>query len=162
MAGKKRFKSSFMGGFKKAEVNAYIDNLINDFNIKTRDKDVENTVLKTKLQEVEAKYADVSAKYEATENDRKNIAGALISAQAKADSILVDAQKNYETELKDYDRMLDAEKEKLVEMKKQVRSVRTLILEIMKGFEESTSKIIEDEKTGGEDERAAGIAGKEQ
>lgn len=161
MAGKKRFRSSFMGGFKKSEVNGYIDNLINDFNIKTRDKDVENTVLKTKLQEIETKYNDAAARYEATENDRKSIAGALISAQAKAGSILIDAQKNYESELKDYDRMLDTEKEKLVDMKKQVRSVRNLILEVMKGFEESTDKIIDEEQAGGENEGVIGVVGKE-
>jgi cell division initiation protein len=135
-----------MGGFKKNDVNSYVDNLVNDFNTRLREKDIELSTIKSKLADLEIKHEDIAAKYEALEYDRQSIANALIQAQSKADRIVEDAQAKYKEELAEYDKMLNDEKEKIVEMKQQVRATRTLIVEILKNFEEQTGKIVQDDE----------------
>ena len=44
MAREKRFRTSFMGGFKKSDVNAYIERILKEFDEKLKSKDDEISV----------------------------------------------------------------------------------------------------------------------
>ena len=51
MPGEKRFRTSFMGGFKKSDVNSYIEKILTEFDGKLKDKDNEILSLKSQIGE---------------------------------------------------------------------------------------------------------------
>jgi len=57
MAGEKRFGTALFG-FKKTDVNSYIEKILREFDEKLKEKDNEITALKNQCRELRIKYED--------------------------------------------------------------------------------------------------------
>jgi cell division septum initiation protein DivIVA len=57
VAGEKKFGTS-MFGFKRADVNAYIERIIREFDQRLKEKDDENSTLKAQVKDLKTKYED--------------------------------------------------------------------------------------------------------
>jgi len=82
MAGEKRFGTALFG-FKKTDVNSYIEKILREFDEKLKEKDNEITALKNQCRELRIKYEDIARKAEQINMDRAKIADVLIKAQEK-------------------------------------------------------------------------------
>ena len=87
MAGEKRFRTSLFG-FKKADVNYYIEKILKEFENRLKAKDAEIDEAKDKGKEFRLKYEGIVDKAEQIETDRSKIASVLIKAEEKAEEIL--------------------------------------------------------------------------
>jgi len=92
MAGEKRFGTALFG-FKKTDVNSYIEKILREFDEKLKEKDNEITALKNQCRELRIKYEDIARKAEQINMDRAKIADVLIKAQEKAEMILQEAKR---------------------------------------------------------------------
>ena len=70
MAGEKRFSTS-MFGFRKSDVNLYIEKMLKEFDDKLKEKDKELSALKNQLQEYKTKYEELSEKADQINAERK-------------------------------------------------------------------------------------------
>ena len=92
MPGEKRFRTSFMGGFKKVDVNSYIEKILREFDDKLKEKDDEIVSLKNQSKDIRVKYEELTKKADQINDDRSKIADVLIKAQEKAELMLEDAR----------------------------------------------------------------------
>ena len=93
MPGEKRFRTSFMGGFKKADVNSYIEKILGEFDIKLKEKDDEISQLKSQNKDIRMRYEDLLRKADQINEDRAKIAEVLIKAQEQADIMMENARQ---------------------------------------------------------------------
>lgn len=130
MAGEKKFGTS-MFGFKRADVNAYIERVIREFDQRLRDKDEENANLKLRLNELQAKYDQLSQNAEYLIKEKEKIAGVLLQAQEKAEAMMIEAQDKALKEKVRLDQTLETEREKIVDIKRDLKSLKNHISEIL-------------------------------
>lgn len=142
-ARSKRFGIS-MFGFKKTDVNAYLERVIREFDQRLKEKEEENSRLKAELNELKEKYDRLSKEADTLMKDKEKIAGALLQAQEKADTILKEAQDNAMKEKMRLDRMLENEKEKIVDIKLEIKQLRNHILDILSKYEKQMDEVISD------------------
>lgn len=133
MAGEKKFGTS-MFGFKRADVNAYIERIIREFDHRLRDKDEENANLKNRLSELQAKYDQLSQSAEYLIKEKEKIAGVLLQAQEKAEAMMIEAQEKALKEKVRLDQTLESEREKIVDIKRDLKSLRNHICEILSKY----------------------------
>jgi len=148
MPGEKRFRTSFMGGFKKADVNAYIEKILGEFDAKLKEKDEEISQLKAQNKEIRAKYEELSKKEQQINEDRAKIAEVLIKAQEKADLMLENARKEAAEEKRRLEEAIEQDKERLVDIRQEIKVLKEEIVETLKRYESQLSTIV------GEDEQA--------
>lgn len=141
MAGEKRFGTSLFG-FKKADVNQYIEIILKEFDEKLKEKDEEINSLKSQGKEIKLKLEDFIQKSDQINEDRAKIAEVLIKAQEKADTILEDARLQSFDEKKKLEEMIEEEKEKLVDMKAEIKVLKSEVISTLKKYEGSLSEII--------------------
>jgi cell division septum initiation protein DivIVA len=141
MAGEKRFGTSLFG-FKKADVNQYIEIILKEFDEKLKEKDEEINSLKSHGKEIKAKLEDFILKSEQINEDRSKIAEVLIKAQEKADMIVEDARIQAIDEKKKLEEMIEGEKEKLVDMKAEIKILKAEVINTLKKYEGSLSDMI--------------------
>ena len=85
MAGQKRFGTSLFG-FKKKDVNNYIEKILQEFDRRLKEKDDEADSLKAKNMELSSKYEDLAKKAKQIDDNREKIADVLIKAEEKDES----------------------------------------------------------------------------
>lgn len=141
MAGEKRFRTSFFG-FKKSDVNLYIEKILTEFDGKLKDKDNEINALKNQGKEVKAKLEELMQKSDQLNEDRTKIAEVLIKAQEKADMIVEDARIQAVEEKNKLEGMVELEKEKLVDMKAELKALKSEVINTLKKYEGNLSEII--------------------
>lgn len=117
-----------MYGFKKSDVNVYIESLVRDFEVKIRQKETEIEILKSKLTELEAK-SDMNA------GDKAKIADVLIQARADADRIREEARISAENERKVLEEKVEIERQNLIRIKERVREFRLGISALLNEFD---------------------------
>ena len=134
MAGEKKFGTSTFG-FNKADVNAYIERIIREFEQRMREKDDENAALKAQVKELKTKYDQLSQDAETLMKEKEKIAGVLLQAQEKAEHMMAEAQDRALKEKTRLDQMLESEKEKIVDIKKELKGLKSQITDILCRFE---------------------------
>ncbi|KNY26999.1 membrane protein [Pseudobacteroides cellulosolvens] len=145
MSGEKRFGSSFMGGFAKSDVNAYIERMLKEFDDRLKQKDNEISMLKNQNRELRIKYEDLERRMSQVNEDRVKIADAIIIANEKAEAILEDARKEALEEKKKLEQTIESEKEKLVDVRRELKSLKSEVIQRLKKFEQQITEVIEDE-----------------
>lgn len=130
MAGEKKFGTT-MFGFKRTDVNAYIERVIREFDQRLRDKDEENANLKLRLKELQEKYDQLSQSAEFLIKEKEKIAGVLLQAQEKAEAMMIEAQDKALKEKVRLDKTLETEKEKIVDIKRDLKSLKNHISDIL-------------------------------
>jgi transposase len=141
MAGEKRFGTSLFG-FKKSDVNLYIEKILTEFDGKLKDKDNEINALKNQGKDVKNKLEELLQKSDQINEDRTRIAEVLIKAQEKANMIVEDARIQAIEEKNKLEGMVELEKEKLVDMKAELKALKSEVVNTLKKYEGNLSEII--------------------
>ncbi len=151
MPGEKRFRTSFMGGFKKTDVNAYIEKILGEFDIKLKEKDDEISQLKSQNKDVRTRYEELLTKADQINEDRAKISEVLIKAQEKADMMMETARKEALEEKRLLEDAIEQDKEKLVDIRQEIKSLKGEIVSTLKKYEAQLVTIVQDNE---EDEEA--------
>jgi cell division septum initiation protein DivIVA len=143
--GEKRFGTS-MFGFKKSDVNSYIEKILREFEEKLKEKDDEISALKNQSRDIRQKYEELARKADQINEDRAKIADVLIKAQEKAELMLEDARAQAVEEKKRLEEMIESEREKLVDIKAELKTLKSEVINTLKKYENQLSDIIQNEE----------------
>lgn len=141
MAGEKKFGTSLFG-FKRADVNAYIERIIREFDQRLKEKDDENTSLRAQVKDLKTRYEETFQEVEAITRDKEKIAGVLLQAQEKAENMITEAQARALEEKAYLDQVLEAEREKIVDIKHELKSLKNQIADILSKYEQQIDETI--------------------
>lgn len=141
MAGEKKFGTS-MFGFKRADVNAYIERIIHEFDLRLKEKDDEIADLKTQVKELKSKYEETWQEAEKVMREKEKIAGVLLQAQEQAENMMVEAREKALQEKKHLDQVLESEKEKIVDIKRELKGLKNQIAELLSKYEHQLDEAI--------------------
>lgn len=141
VAGEKKFGTS-MFGFKRADVNAYIERIIREFDQRLKEKDDENSNLKTQVKDLKAKYEDAWQEADKVMKEKEKIAGVLLQAQEKAETMMVEAQEKALKEKSRLDQVLETEKEKIVDIKRELKGLKSQIADILSKYEHQIDEAV--------------------
>lgn len=144
MPGEKRFGTSLFG-FKKSDVNSYIEKMLKEFDDKLKEKDSEIAAVKSQSREIKAKYEELAKMSEQINDDRIKIADVLIKAQEKAHLIIEEAQNQANDEKRRLEQMVEQEREKLVDIKEELKILKQETVNTLKKYESQLNKVIETE-----------------
>lgn len=134
MPGEKKFGSAPFG-FNKSDVNAYIEKIIQEFDMRLKEKDDEISNLKLQIREMKVRYETASQEQQELAREKERIASALIQAQEKAESILEEARRRSESEKIRLDQELESEREKIIDIKRDVREIKTRVVNMLTKFQ---------------------------
>ncbi len=144
MAGERRFGTSAMG-FTKADVNSYIERMLKEFDDRLKLKDDEIANLKNQNREIRIKYEDLERRANQMGDDRVKIADAIIKAQEKAEAILEEARQQADAEKSKLEGAIEEEKEKLVDVKKDLKFLKSTVVEMLKKFDAQINEVLDEE-----------------
>jgi len=144
MAGEKRFGTSLFG-FKKSDVNSYIEKMLEEFDDRLKEKDEENAALRNQNKEIRQKYEELSKKSDQINEERAKIADVLIKAQEKAERMVEDARTQAMEEKKRIEEIIEIEKEKLVDIKEELRVLKAEVVSTLKKYEIQLNDMIDQE-----------------
>jgi hypothetical protein len=142
MSGEKRFRGSFFG-FRKSDVNLYIEKILKEFENKIKEKDEELAAIKIQHRDIKIKHEELLRNVDQVNEDREKIAGVLIKAQEKANSIIEEARIEAEDEKRKLEGLVENEKEKLVDLKAEVKVLRVEIINTLKKYEGQLDGIVD-------------------
>lgn len=140
MSGEKRFGSSAFG-FNKSDVNAYIERIIHEFDQRLKEKDDEISNLKLQIREMKARFETAQIDSEALSKDKERIAIALIKAQEKADALVEEARAKAQQEKETLERALEAEREKIIDIKRDVRDMKTQLVDMLARYQIQVNEV---------------------
>ncbi len=152
MPGEKRFRNSFMGGFKKSDVNIYIEKLLKEFDEKLKNKDDEIAVLKNQNKDLRHKYDDLSKKSDEIGESRSKIANVLIQAQENAEKILENARLEALEEKKKLEEMIEKDKEKIVDIRSEIKTLKSGVVALLRKYEDQLTELAREEEEAQERE----------
>ncbi len=141
MAGEKKFGTA-MFGFKRSDVNAYIERIIREFDQRLKEKDDENSNLKFQMKELKVKFERLSQETEQLTRDKEKIAGVLLQAQEKAETMMEEAQSRALQEKSRLDQLLETEKEKIVDIKRELKGLKGQIADLLSRYEEQIDEAV--------------------
>lgn len=165
--GEVKFRTAVMG-FNKTDVKNYIEQITEEFQNKLREKDDElvklrnqNKELKTQVEELTKKLEEqtkekpepkvepvVEQKTEEKVNineEKMKIADVLIKAQEKANSIIEEAKNKAYEEKRKIEEAIERDREKLVDMKGEIKKLRDAVIETLRKFEVELNTHVKDE-----------------
>lgn len=151
MPGEKRFRTSFMGGFKKADVNSYIEKILGEFDIKLKEKDDEISQLKSQNKDIRMRYEDLLRKADQINEDRAKIAEVLIKAQEQADIMMENARQEALEEKRQLEDAIEKDKERLVDIRQEIKELKGEIVNTLKKYESQLVTIVRDDEEAGEE-----------
>jgi chromosome segregation ATPase len=145
VAREKRFRTSFMGGFKKADVNQYIEQILKEFDEKLKSKDEEIAALKNENKDLRYRYEELQRRADEINETRAKIADVLIQAQEKAEKMVEEARIEAVEEKKKLEETIESEKEKLVDIRADIKKLKVEIVKILSRYEEQLSVLAKEE-----------------
>lgn len=148
MPGEKRFRNSLFG-FKKLDVNTYIEKILREFDDKLKEKDDEISALKNQNRELKQKYEEIYKKSDQINEDRAKIANVLIKAQEQAQAMLEDARIEALDEKKKLEEIIEQEKEKLVDVRQELKTLKSEVVSTLKKYETQLGGMLDDEQQAG-------------
>ncbi len=141
MSDKKRFRTSLFG-FKKKDVNIYIERMIIEYNNRLKEKNEEISGFKKQIEDINKTYEELACKAEQINEDRTKIADVLLKAQEKAELMIEDAKREALEEKKKLENKIEVEKEKLVDIKHELKIIKDEAADALKKYEDQLSTII--------------------
>jgi predicted ribosome quality control (RQC) complex YloA/Tae2 family protein len=145
MAGEKRFRTSLFG-FKKSDINSYFEKILKEFDDKLKQKDDEISDLKNQSREYKNKYEELLKKADQINEDRAKIADVLIKAQEKAEIMLDEAKTEATEEKRKIEIAIEQEKEKLVDIKEEIKVLKAEVVNTLKKYEGQLNEIIDSDE----------------
>lgn len=134
MPGEKKFGTSPFG-FSKSDVNAYIEKMVREFDQRIKEKDDEISNLKMQIREMKARYETAESESVQLSKEKERIANTLIQAQEKADAIIEEARKQAQQEKSRLDAELENEREKIIDLKRDIQSIKENVIELLTKFQ---------------------------
>jgi cell division septum initiation protein DivIVA len=141
VAGEKKFGTSLFG-FKRADVNAYIERIIREFDQRLKEKDDENSSLKSQVKDLKVKYEEAFKEAETVLKEKEKIAGVLLQAQEKAENMMVEAQEKALMEKAHLDQVLESEREKIVDIKRELKGLKNQVTDILSKYEQQIDEAV--------------------
>jgi cell division septum initiation protein DivIVA len=141
VAGEKKFGTSLFG-FKRADVNAYIERIVREFDQRLKEKDDEISNLQAQLNELRTKYDDFYREAESVIREKEKIAGVLLQAQEKAENMMVEAREKALKEKVHLDQLLESEKEKIVDIKRELKGLKNQVATILTKYEQQIDETV--------------------
>ena len=141
MSGEKIFSTSLFG-FKKKNVNSYIEKLNSEYEEKFKQKEKELLDVKNQYRDIKNKYEELRDKVGQVDEERGKIANVLLSAQTQAEIIVQEARKHADEEIKEIELKVQLEREKLVDIKKDIKVLKEDIIDTLKKYENELNEII--------------------
>jgi len=141
MPGEKRFRTSLFG-FKKSDVNSYVEKILREFDNMLKEKENEINNIKSQNEDIKERYKELLSKSEQINADRAKVADALIQAQEKAERILEDARNQALQEKKSIEELIEKEKEKLIDIKEELRVLKSEVANVLKKYEMQLGNLI--------------------
>jgi cell division initiation protein len=139
MSGEKRFRKSFFG-YRKQDVNSYIEKVVGDYDIKLNENEEEIALLNRQIKELKTKYEEILSK-----SDKKGLIDlALISAHESAEKIIEDAKLKAMEEKKKLDSILENDRERIVDMKQLLKNLKDNAARVLKQFEGEIDSLLDD------------------
>ncbi len=133
MSGEKKFGTSAFG-FNKSDVNAYIEKILYEFDLRLKEKDDEVSNLKLQIREMKTRYESVAQNNQSLSKEKERIASALITAQETADSIMEEAKERAAEEKIRLEASLENEREKIIDIKRDVKTMKSQIVEMLNKY----------------------------
>ncbi|MFA7673676.1 MAG: hypothetical protein WCY62_07470 [Clostridia bacterium] len=138
---KKRFRSS-MGGYNKDDVNKYIENLIEDFEAKFAEKDTTIKTMNDELLDLRKINSEQKASEAELQKERDSITKALMKANEVSDQIVREAKEAAFKEVSELEVKAEAEREKIIDLKKELAAVQASAAKVLEKFNEALEKTV--------------------
>lgn len=155
MPGEKRFRTSFLGGFKKSDVNSYIEQIVEEHSAEVTANEKEIETLKNQCKEYRLKYEELSQKSSQIEENRAKIADVLIQAQEKAERMVEEARIEALEERKKLEDTIEQEREKLVDIRQEIKSLKSEVVTTLKKYETQLGSFISESEGRDEENEAS-------
>jgi cell division initiation protein len=139
MSGEKKFGTSAFG-FSKSDVNAYIERLLSEFDVRLKEKDDEISNLKLQIREMKLRYESDAHDVESVAKEKERIASVLITAQETANSIIEEARGRADEERIQLGHTLEREREKIIDIKRDIKSIKIQITEMLEKYQGSLNE----------------------
>lgn len=136
------FKKTLFG-FNKDEVNTYVEKVLGEFNAKIKHLEEENSMLKKENGELTKKYEALNSEREKILKEKDLIAQAIINANEKAELIVEEARIRAVDERNTVHGLVEAEKEKLVDMKERIRFLQETVSQTLRAHEGQLKNIVD-------------------
>ena len=143
MAGEKMFSTALFG-FNKKHVNSYLEKMNKEYEEKIKMKEKEIVEIKAQYRDIKSKYDEINSNIGQIQDDREKIANALITAQEKAETILEEARKQAIDEKKLLEQQVEKEKERLVDIKQELKVLKVEVVGKLKKYEGELSDFIQE------------------
>lgn len=134
MSGEKKFGTSTFG-FNKSDVNAYIEKILYEFDLRLKEKDDEISNLKLQIREMKTRYESAAQNSQTLSKEKERIASALITAQETADSIMEEAKERANEEKSRLEAALENEREKIIDIKRDVKTMKAQIVDMLHKYQ---------------------------
>jgi|LSQX01.2.fsa_nt_gb cell division initiation protein len=135
MPGEKRFGTSFMGGFRKADVNEYIEKILREFDDKLKEKDDEIAQLRSQGKDLKMRYDELLSNARQVAEDRAKISEVLIKAQEQAEAIMENARNEAIEEKRQLENSIEKDREKLVDIRQDIKALKSEIVSTLSKYE---------------------------
>jgi len=134
MSGEKKFGTALFG-FKKSDVNAYIEKILYEFDLRIKEKDEEISNLKLQIREMKARYESAAEDSQTLSKEKEKIASALITAKETADAILREAKERAEEERARLEAALEKEREKIIDIKRDIKNLKVQVVDMLNKYQ---------------------------
>jgi len=142
MSETKRFRTSFFG-FKKSDVNFYIEKMLREFDDKLKEKDNDIATIKNQHKEAKSRLDELMSGSEQVVEDRKKVTEILLRAQEKAESMLDEARVNIMEERKELQKTIEVEKEKLVDIRREIKKLKGEVVTTLRKYDEQLDVFVD-------------------
>ena len=134
MSGEKKFGTSVFG-FNKSDVNAYIEKILYEFDLRLKEKDDEISNLKLQIREMKTRYESAAEDSQTLSKEKERIASALITAQETADEILREAKERAAEEKSKLEEALEKEREEIIDIKRDIKTMKVQIVDMLNKYQ---------------------------
>lgn len=145
MDSEMKFRTSAMG-YNKNDVNNYIEQITEEYQNKIKEKDDELVKLRNQMKEYKTQLDETSKGTEDRTEDKTKIADVLIKAQATAENIIEEAKKAAIEEKRKIEEAIEQDREKLVDLKAELKKLRTSVEETLTAFHTDLNSFVKDDK----------------
>jgi cell division initiation protein len=128
-------------GYNKRSVEQYINQLNEEFEEKLKEKEEQILQLNAQIKKYLAQLDAVNQDTSTSSESKSKIADVLIKAQSTADAILEEAKANAIKEKKEIEKLIEEDREKLVDLKTEIKKIRSSVTLALKTFEKQIDNI---------------------
>ena len=134
-----------MGGYKRADVQSYIDELVQKYEKELECAREEAAAAKRETEAALRENAKLCEELSALRAERDSVSRAVIAAQKEADEILTRAKEEGEQLLEKKRAEIASEEERLRDLQEEIRSLRLSAAASLRKYEASLQEILPEE-----------------